>query len=1479
MITMKFDIFQFLKPQLKLFFFIGLFICCAQFAKSLEIERFEHLDTRSGLSQNNVLSMFCDHQGFMWFGTMDGLNRFDGINFKIFKSEEGEKNALTHNRISGIWEDSLEILWVKTYEGYYHYYIPESEEFITFPFYNKSLEEKNSIINCSYQPSKDEIWLGSSNSGAYYLLYDPKDKRYKTSQFLSRGLSSITNNTVNFIIGDNKNNLFIGTNRGLNLLKKSELKKESPYFNHLYANFQFTSAELFDGYLYFGTKKGGILLYNLTTLKFEKPQNVLKHLNGIEIKTLIKTKKSGQLIISTKENGLFLFNPADNSLKSFNTYGHNVITVFEDSYGIIWMKTEKFGVVKINPFNGISRHFVMTPKEIEPVIDDERPYFYEDHEKNLWIGIHGGGLALFDRQNDSFVFYRNIPNSPYTISSDFVHCISEDKSGLLWVGTGQFNGGINKVVISNPSFRQILPKQKLNNLADNVVRCVYQDSNGYFWIATKSGIVYIYTPDFKLYNTLEYLPLLNSKLPGYNVYTIMEDNIGYIWMGSKGGGIVVSSVPLSDNPDFYRKIRFYSYKNIPGDSTSLCHNFVYSIFQDSESKIWIGTYGGGLSLIRSRTRDRIYCRKVNTGNSTLSSNDIRYIYEDSKERLWVATTFGLNLLENLSAKDDTLKFRTFLYDPQDINTISYNDIVHIFEDSEHNLWFATFGGGVNFLTGLTNQKATFKHYRKSDGLLNDAVFAILEDQDKGIWFSTEKGISNLDKKKGTFENYDSNSGLFSENFSENTCCKTATGKLIFGSINGILVIDPEQINKSKYIAPVVITNFQLFNRTVDFRDPEAPIKQSVESLDSIVLKYYQNSFSFEYAALSYFAPDQNKYEFILENFDKDWNIVGNQRKATYTNLLPGQYIFRIRAAGWDGMMNQHPTSIFIKILPPWYKSRWAIIIYFVLISLIIYISWRVFLNYYRLQNDLKVERRVNDIKLQFFTNISHEIRTPLTLILGPIEDIKSIKNLPVMLAERIEIMERNSKRMLRLINQLLDFRKIQKGKMNLKIQEVNLVSFVREIFIHFTPIAKHKNIAFDFRSVEESILVFVDPNKFDSVVFNILSNAFKYTRENKSVTIEVSRIDSEYAEVVVSDEGPGIPPEKLNVLFQRFTPLSDSNSSLEGTGIGLNLSYEIMKLHKGEILVESEAGKGSCFRIRVVLGKDHFKDMEINPHAEAEQMKHTTEISLENTDNGILKPIYNAINTVPKILIVEDNTEIILYLHKILSGFFELKSVANGREGLEILDRFHPEIIITDVMMPVMDGIEMTKLVKSHIETSHIPIVMLTAKSAIEDQILGVDSGAEAYILKPFNAGYLMAVLKNILKQREFVIRRYSEKKYVEPDEIKITPKDDEFMKNIVSIIETNYPNPEFNVERLVELSTFSRTVMYNKVKGLTGLTPVDFIRQMRLKYAAGILKESDRNVSETAYLTGFNDVKYFSKCFRELFGISPKEYRRNSLS
>ncbi|MCF8357462.1 MAG: response regulator [Prolixibacteraceae bacterium] len=1436
------------------------------FANPVEIERFEHIDSKQGLSQNNVLSMYCDHLGFIWFGTMDGLNRYDGYNFEIIKSETGKKNVLTHNRISQIWEDKSDMLWVKTYDGYYHYYIRETGGFITFPDYQQSIEKKNSVISCFTEGVTGEIWMGTTNSGFYHLTFNSEDKRYNAKQFTASEPGSVSNNSISFIENGEKENVWIGTKNGLNLYNS-----ETSTFQTFHTGYNFSCAATKNNQVYFGTLSGGLFRYNNSTALFEVLPGKLSKKNIRE--TGLLEISGNNLLIGTPNRGLLVYNFNTDSLLTFDRFGLNIRQIFIDSYGLLWIKTEHFGLVKIDLKEGKSKHFDLIEKEKQTIIDDERPYIYEDQQRNLWIGIHGGGLALYDRANDSLVFYRNDPLSDKTLSSDFVHCIAEDKSGLLWVGTGQFNGGANKVIYANPSFKQIKPCENITNLADNVIRCVFEDSNRNIWMASKSGSVYIYNPDLTLKKAFENFHLVKKDVPGYNVYCIMEDHEGYIWMGTKGGGVFVSKNTITKGSRFYSNLSFNQYTAIKGDSLSLTNNNVYSLLEDPFNNVWIGTYGGGISKVISRTANRLTCMQITTQNSNLSSNDVRYLFLDSRGLLWIATGFGLNVATPVQTASVPV-FDSFFYDPASENSISYNDVIHIFEDSKRQLWFGTFGGGVSLLKKYNGPASSFIRLNVEKGLVNDAVFSILEDESGKIWMGTESGISSYLPARLLFENYDVNSGLFSENFCENSCCSLSSGNLMFGSISGALLIMPENIEKTLYAPPVVITNFQLNNRDVDITDPQSPINQRIETLDEIVLKHNQSSFSFEYAALSFFAPGQNRYSFILENFENEWNNVGIQRKSTYTNLSPGSYVFKVKAANWDGAWNEIPRQVKITITPPWWASIYAYIAYIVITIVLLDVARRIFLKYYRMQNDLKVERRVNDIKLQFFTNISHEIRTPLTLILGPIDDIKSIKKLPAEVKTHVDIMERNGKRMLKLLNQLLDFRKIQKKKMDLQIEAIDLSGFVNEIYEQFLPIAHHKQIDFKLIKPNKKITVFADPNKFDSVVFNILSNAFKYTPEKKKITVEIFNPANDYVDIDITDEGSGISKEKLSFLFQRFTPLSAGDNQLNGTGIGLSLAYEIMKLHKGDILVESEEGNGAKFKIRLLTGTTHFENAEIHTGHEGKYRHRSPDEEDEKLPEN--EPYCDGSEKQPLALVIEDNPEVLMYIANCLKEHFRVEKAIDGTEGLDKLTVMHPDIIITDVMMPKKDGIEFTLELKANFETSHIPVIMLTAKSNIADQVMGIEAGAEAYILKPFNSTYLRAVALNFIKQREAVIRKYRDKAVLDSYNAKISSRDDQFLKEIFSIIEEHLTDSSFNVEHLIDYSKYSRTVMYNKIKGLLGVTPVDLVRQLRLKHAAMLFTRKGHKISEAAYASGFNDPKYFRKCFKNFYGMSPTEYMKS---
>jgi signal transduction histidine kinase/ligand-binding sensor domain-containing protein/DNA-binding NarL/FixJ family response regulator len=1456
---------------LLLFLFPNIFTLSAQ-----KIHKFEQINTDDGLSQNFVQSIYCDNQGFLWFGTWDGLNRYDGRQFKIFKVNPKQRNSLTNNRIIDIWQDKQNILWVKTNDGYIHYLLKKTYEFITYPYYLKSLEERNSTITCFVEDEEGKVLLGSSNSGFYFLTYDTETDSYDERQFLYQNENSISNNSISFILTDDLNDIWIGTKRGINNISEEELRKESPSFSNYWLDYNFSVGHRLDSLLLFGTQGHGIKTYESHIRRFDPYPSVFSELSDKTI-TIIQTPFPNKLFVGTLNNGLYIYDLKTGILESRILAKQTIRKIYKDSFGTIWINTNEFGIYQLDEKLSAVKHFNLTDDNMMSIVDDERQFIYEDSNSNLWIALHGGGLAHYSRDSKEFEFYRNNPSDNTTISSDNVYCITEDHSGLLWVGTGIPNGGVNKVYTSNSAFQQILLEQNVISGNENVVRSLLTDTKNHLWLGTKSGEIYILDPDYNIVNKFDQIPVVNGKSPGQNAYTIMQDRDGYIWIGTKGGGIFVTEYPVDQTGFNYKNQRFFHYQQIPDQDRSLSSNIIYSIKQDSDHRIWIGSYEGGLNLVLNRNKEQLECLTFNTENSNISTNKVRHIFEDHNKILWITTAFGINYidLKNIDIQNPDIK--STLFDPRKSNSLSYNDVIHVFEDSKNRLWFSTSGGGVNQLIKNSKDTLSFYHMSTADGLINDVVYAIIEDRDGDLWFSTDHGISKYNPEDSTFENFDQSNNLTTDAFNENTVEINNDGRLLFGTNDGLLIIDPTKIQKNEFMPNVVFTNFQLFNKDIDISDPESPIRQDIETLDKIELKYFQSSFSIEYAALSYYAPTKNKYAFMLENFDEDWNEVGNQNKATYTNLPPGDYIFRVKAANWNSDWSNKTRNMVISILPPWWKTTWAYIMYTIILVVIFESIRRSYVRYHQLQNDLKVEKRVNDIKLQFFTNISHEIRTPLTLILGPIHDLMEIKNIPANISNKLHFIEKNGKRMLRLVNQLLDFRKVQKNKMTLKVHEVELVSFIRSIIENFDLVAKHKHIKITFEPKVETINAWVDPNKFDSVIFNILSNALKFSPDGGKVKITLDSSTGKYIDISISDQGSGIPRNRINLIFERFSPLSEENEEFGSSGIGLAYSYQIMKLHHGDIMVSSELKKGSTFTVRLIKGSEHFSEEEIQ-YDEGESfylVKHEKVIEedlvVSTDDSELLAKKHH-------ILIVEDNPEIMNYLKENLQKNYSIGTALNGKEALLSIHNKQPDILITDIMMPEMNGIELTKHLKNSLETSHIPVIMLTAKSSIENQIEGIESGAEAYILKPFNMAYVQAIIINLIKQRSIIHLKYIQNKDNGFSDLKITTKDEKFLSDITQLILDNYSDPEFNIEKLVESSYVSRTVFYHKIKSLTGLTPIDFLRQKRLHIASQMILETDYNVSEIAVITGFNDVKNFSKRFKEIYKLTPTQYKQEIL-
>ncbi|WPO38760.1 two-component regulator propeller domain-containing protein [Flammeovirgaceae bacterium SG7u.111] len=1435
---------------------------------------FEQLGTVDGLSQKNVQSIFCDTRGFMWFGTWGGLNRYDGREFKVFRFDPQKKKSLTNNRVIDIWQDHHQKIWVKTNDGYIHYLIDELYEFETFPYYLKSLEEKNSTITCFSETSQDEILLGSSNSGLYFLEYDSATSRYTDTQYLNRGETALSSNTVNFIVHDVHKDIWIGTPKGLNHISRNELLKPEPSFSHFWLDYHFTVALSLNSVLYFGTRQKGIITYDLTTGGFGNSDSSFDEFNGKEI-SHISALNPQLLLIGTKDHGLYIYDLKYKKLENHFLEEETIKKVYKDSYASVWINTEKFGIYRLDSSLAHIQHYELMPDELHRIVVDERQFLYEDSQKQIWIATHGGGLTLYNRAEDEFEVYTHNPRNSKTISSDNIYCLTEDHSGMLWIGAGYPDGGVNKAITSSKAFTKVELEENSFNEHENIVRSLMQDQRNNLWAGTKSGDLYILDSSYKTLAKFENLPLVQGVKPGQNIYTMLLDRHGYIWIGTKGGGVFVSEKTLGEIDYNYQKLRFINYVHEPDNPASLSSNIIYSLIEDKKGNIWIGSYEGGVNRVIKRDNEQLSCIRIHAGNSDLTSDLVRDMYQDREDRLWIATSFGLNMIDLSGELGHSFKVHPYIYEPDRTTSLSYNDVIHIFEDSQDGLWFGTLGGGVSRLINSDPDSLVFEHINKQKGLVNNVVYGVIEDVSGKLWFSTDNGLSRYNPLDSTFDNYDRSSGLDTDTFNENTLLQTSSGELLFGSNDGLLVVTPKSISKESFEPPLVFTNFLIFNKNVDISDPDSPIKQTIETLDKIELEHFQSSFSIEYAALSYFAPSKIKYSFILENFDIDWNDVDNQNKATYTNLSPGKYVFKVRAANWNSRWGDQVASLHITIHPPWWKKPIMYVLYALFLLVVFGVVKRSYSNYLKLQNDLKVEKRVNEIKLQFFTNISHEIRTPLTLILGPIHDILESMDISKSVAAKLHLVEKNGQRMLRLVNQLLDFRKIQQNKMNLHIHKVDLTKFLEEIVENFSLVAEHKDLELKYKHESKECEAWVDPQKFDSVIFNILSNAIKFSPRGGKVEVNLKVDDPKVVSIAVSDKGKGIPKSKMHQLFQRFTPLTQEDDEFGGTGIGLAYAQEIMKMHQGAILVNSEVSKGSVFTVKLLKGNDHFdaKELELSDEVKTSWKQKHRKVIEDEIEEVVTseKEKSKKLN----LLIVEDNDQILSYLKESLASEYNISTCLNGKEGLNYVEKQLPDLIITDLMMPEMGGLEMVQHLKDSIDTSHIPVIMLTAKSTLEDQIIGIESGAEAYILKPFNMTYVKAVISNLLKQRDIIKgRSVFGKEKNELDQVVISSKDEKFLEDIEKVVMENYSDPEFTIDKLVELSYVSRTVFYHKIKSLTGLTPIEFLRQKRMSIAAKFLLESDYNISEVAFMIGYNDTKTFSKRFKQLYKVTPSQYK-----
>lgn len=1051
---------------------------------------------------------------------------------------------------------------------------------------------------------------------------------------------------------------------------------------------------------------------------------------------------------------------------------------------------------------------ILFPQQTTNYIDHERFHIVEDNHGLIWISTYGKGLFVFNQNLTQSQHFVADQLGESPIASNYLLGIIADRHDGVWVSSEY--GGVSHIQVMDKGVERIYPNGEGNMDFSNVVRMVKKMNDGTVMVGTREGSLYHYSADMS--------QVLGKSHFDSNVYGIVQMPNGETWIGTRGKGI-------------------YGAKGLDFKDRN-----VFCMASDAKHRMWIGTFGKGLSLVMPRKDG--YEVKTFFADS-VGLNEVRCMVIDKHGVLWCGTSGGLIRIPTDEFVKDASRYNAYVRD---------YEIRDVLVDRQGRLWLSASGDGlVQVEPGDGEAEPKFHVFNTSNGLVNNLVQSVVDTPDGNLWISTQQGVTAWNARKKSFENY-----MFSRNpmgnvYNENSAVCLDDGRVVLGGNYGLTIIQPSRLSHVSGLTDVVFTSYPYS--------------------DEITLTYEQRSPNIHFSTLDYSDVRNVKYTYRLEGFDQSWSQPSSTPWAAYQKLPAGKYILHVKACSSDGIWGKE-SMLVIHIKPPFYLTSWAIMIYVLLVLAVFVLVVKFVHDKNVLRNRIRLEQELTRYKLVFFTNIAHEFRTPLTLMQGSLEKEKRIMKAnrwQTELEKTIRVMDKSVQRMLRLIDQLLEFRKMQAGKLKLSLQETDAVMFVKGICRMFDDAAESKEIAYSFESSEPAHAMFLDQQMIDKVVFNLLSNAFKYTPAKGTISVSLSFTD--VMTIRVADTGVGIPQEKREQLFSRFMQSSYTGESF---GIGLHLTHELVRTHHGEITYQENEGGGSVFVVTIPLQKDCYEASDFlvkdSPILKADLAKERDGQEEKTTDAVPSAP--SAPLNRRTILLIEDDNDVREFLLSELESCFDLKVASDGKAGIAMAKELDVDLIVSDVMMPGMNGFELTKRLKNSFETSHIPIILLTALSTDENVLEGTESGADAYITKPFSPQLLMARILQLLNQREILRQKFGK----EPQEIRSAmlsnEQDSLFVKRLDSIVYSRLGEQDLSVDKVAGLLHLGRTIFYKKVRGTTGYTPNEYIRVIRLRKAAELLKESEKNVSEVAYAVGFDNPYYFSKCFKEQFGMPPSQYR-----
>ncbi|WP_040540363.1 hybrid sensor histidine kinase/response regulator transcription factor [Pedobacter arcticus] len=1324
--------------------------------KKLAEKYFRTISVDRGLSQSTVYSIIQDSLGFMWVATQDGLNRYDGEAFKVYRPNRNDPQSLQSSFIRSLLIDNVGVLWVGGDKGISSY----DSKTEKFKNYHLPIRTGEWYVTTIIKDKTGKMWLGTSTGEIY--SYNSKSDTFQVHNY---------NNT------------------------QAKISNISQLFFH-------------NNSIYIATDVG---VYRMAL-----GAKTIQFINFKERKTKINQIlfNDDDMLAASEGAGLYVFNTKNGNLQK---YQHSV-------------------------------------GNKSSLADNDVRSLAKDNNGNIWIGTFRG-LSVFNLSTKTFENHYHQSTIPYTISQNSVRYIYRDRQNGMWLGT--YYGGLNYYHQNDIKFRLLNQNMGPLSLNDEVINVIKEDPQLNIWIGTNDKGINFWD---RKRNVISYITAKegdSNSLSSNNVKSIAFDATGNVLIGTHNMGL--NYLDRKTN-------RITRYKNNPENSSSISGDMVYALLTDSKNRIWVGTRSGLNRFNPSeKTFTRFYLDKT---GQRLTSDEITYLKEDSKGRIWIGTTKGVNIFY-----PDRLELEIYKGE-----MLSHDVVSCITEDKKGRIWVGTRDG----LNLYNENKRNFAKLNGPNKLVQGVIYGVQPDDGGNLWISTNTGLIKFDPDSKKVQLFDNKDGLQNSQFNLNAFCKTSDGMILFGGINGITYFYPKSIVQQPFSLKVTFTGLEVLNKPVVVGDSYDILQQQIDHQETIKLSADYKQFTVFFNTFNYISPNKIKYHYKLTGFDNDWQPSKNKNSATFSNLRFGSYTLHIKAVGPLGETSPERT-LQIEILPPWWRSNWFYLIMACFIIGGVYVAYKIIAERIRTKQELKIahlEREkvdyINKVKMEFFTNISHEFRTPLTLIIAPLEELIQKAPLEKSLKRYHELILVNAKRLYHLVDQLFEFRKAELGTKKLQVKNGDIVSFLRDIHSSFSALAERNLINFKFETTINELWFSFDADALEKIAFNLLSNAFKYTKKEGNISMQLS-LNGDKIIIKVSDDGVGISPNDQMQIFERFYQVNNNEMNL-GSGVGLAFTKRLVELHHGEIKVDSQLGNGSSFIVSLPISDSYYV---LDEHLQHEFIDHTIAIDDDSPTDDLQTVEPETINDetnftgtdTEKLLIVDDNHEIVAYLKNYFSKTYNTSVAHNGLEALELLEKENFDLIISDVMMPEMDGIQFCKKIKQNISTCHIPVILLTAKNETTHHIKGLEVGADDYVTKPFSISILEAKLQNIVRSRRRLKEFYSSSTEIVPENIAFNSLDEDFLRNAIAIMEKNVTDAEFSVDKFSKEIGMSRSNLYLKLKAITGESATDFIKRIRFKKAIELLQTKKYTVAQVAYMSGFNSPSYFSTSFKQYYNCMPTEY------